>query len=93
MYRKFCEKLVDDGVPVVDVFVFAQLDGTETLIEFLAPGTGFLAELVALAGLGVVDALDGADDGSGAASASLFEGSEFLFGDGTTFDLHAQGLG
>ena len=40
--------------------------------------------------LQVVNACDRADDGCCAASASLFECGEFLFGDLATFYLHAQ---
>ena len=69
------------------------MDATEFVVKLQAPRAGLaVAKLVRLAVFGVIDARDGADDGSGATSASLFEGSEFLFGDGTTFDLHAQGL-
>ena len=85
--------LVDQDVPVVLVFGFAQLDGTQVLVELGADGAGFLAELVALACLGVVDALDGADDGGGTASASLLAFSQFFDGDGTTLDLDAHILG
>lgn len=74
----------------MDILEFAELDGAEAFIEFGAPGAGFFAEVVALAGGGVVDAFDGADDSCGAASASLFEFGEFFHGDGATFDLHAH---
>ena len=83
----------DDGNPAVFIGLGAILNATELVVQFEAPRAGLaVAELVGLAVLGVVDARDGADDGSSAASASLFEGGQFLFGDGTTFDLHAEGL-
>ena len=76
----------------MDILGFAELDGTEGVVELGAVGTGLLAEDVALAGLGVVKTLDGADDGGGAAGAGLLEGAEFLDVDGTTLDLHAHVL-
>ena len=86
-------KAFDDGRPTKFVGLGAVLDATELVVELQAPRAGrAVAKLVRLAVFGIVDARDGADDGSCAASASLFEGSEFLFGDGTTFDLHPKGL-
>ncbi len=84
--------LVHDGVPVVLVFGLAELDGTEGVVELGAVGTRLLAEDVALAGLGVIEALDGADDGGGTAGASLLEGAELFDVDGTTLDFHAHVL-
>ncbi len=85
--------LVHDGVPVVDVFGLAELDGTEGVVELGAVGTGLLAKDIALTSLGVVETLDGADDGGGTAGASLLEGAELLDVDGTTLDFHAHILG
>ena len=75
------------------VFGLAELDGAEGVVELGAVGTGLLAEDIALAGLGVIEALDGADDGGGTAGASLLEGSKLLDVDGTTLDFHAHILG
>ena len=75
------------------VFGLAELDGAESVVELGAVGTGLLAKDVALAGLGVVKTLDGADDGGGTASAGLLEGAELLDVDRTTLDLHAHILG
>ena len=72
------------------VFGLAELDGAEGVVELGAVGAGLLAEDVALAGLGVVEALDGADDGGSAAGAGLLEGAELFDVDGTTLDLHAH---
>ena len=85
--------LVHDGVPVVLVFGLAELDGAEGVVELGAVGTGLLAKDVALAGLGVVKTLDGADDGGGTAGAGLLEGSKLLNFDGTTLDFHTHILG
>ena len=83
----------NDGCPAKFIRLCAVLDATELVVKFLAPRSGFaVAEGVRLARFGVVDARDGADDGSGAASASLFESGQFFLSDGTTFHLHAQAL-
>ena len=75
------------------VFGLAELDGAEGVVELGAVGTGLLAKDVALAGLGVVETLDGADDGGGTAGTGLLEGAQLLDVDGTTLDLHAHILG
>ena len=85
--------LVHDGVPTVDILGFAELDGAESVVELGAVGTGLFAEDIALASLGVIEALDGADDGGGTAGTGLLEGGKFLDVDGTTLDLHAHILG
>ena len=54
--------LVHDGVPVVDILGLAKLDSAEGVVELGAVGAGLFAEDIALAGLGVIEALDGADD-------------------------------
>ena len=92
MERLFCWHgiLVHDGVPVVDIFGLAELDGAEGVVELGAVGTGLFAKDVALAGLGVIKALDGADDGCGTAGTGLLEGAELLDVDGTTLDLHTH---
>ena len=77
----------------MDIFVFAQLDGTQTLIKLLAPRTGFFAKVVALASLGIVETFDGADDSSSAASTGFLELGKFINSDGATFHLHAHILG
>ena len=85
--------LVHDGVPVVLVFGLAELDGAEGVVELGAVGTGLLTKDVTLAGLGVVETLDGADDGGSTAGASFLEGGKLLNVDGTTLDFHAHILG
>ena len=81
----------DDSRPTEFVRFGAVLDTTELVVELQAPRTRFaIAKLVRLAVFGVVDARDRANDGSGTTCASLFEGSQFLFSDGTTLDLHAD---
>ena len=85
--------LIHNGVPAVDILGLAELDGAEGMVELGADGAGLFAEDVAVAGLGVVKTLDGADDGGGTAGAGLLEGAEFLDVDGTTLDLYAHILG
>ena len=57
----------------MDVFGLAELDGTEGVVELGAVGTGLLAKDIALASLGVVETLDGADDGGGTAGTGLLK--------------------
>ncbi len=77
----------------MDVFGLAELNGAEGVVELGAVGAGLFAKDVALAGLGVVEALDGADDGGGAASTGFLEVGKFVNVDGTTLDFHAHILG
>ena len=76
----------------MDVGLDAVLDVAELLVEFLAYGAGLsvVAEDVALAGGGVVNLADGADDGGSAAGSGLFEGAELLLGNLAAFHLHAK---
>ena len=75
------------------VFGFAELDSTESVVELGADWTGLFAEVVALAGSGVINTLDGTDDGSGAACTCFLKVYKLVNGDGTTLDLDAHILG
>ena len=84
--------LIKHEVPVVDVRLDAVLDVAEFLVEFLAYGAGLavVAEDIALAGGGVVNLADGADDSGSTAGSGLLEGAEFLLGNLAAFYLHAE---
>ncbi len=83
-----------DACPAVFVGFDAVLDVAKLLIEFAADGTwlAVLRDDVALLGVEVVDALDGADDGCCAASSGLFEGGKLFFGNLTTLYLLLFGV-
>lgn len=77
----------------MDIFGLAELDSTKGMVKLGADGAGLFAEIVALASSRVVNALNGADDGGSAASASLLEIDKFVNSDRTTLNLNSHILG
>ena len=84
--------LIEHDVPVVDVGLDAVLYIAQLMVELGAYGAGLAvaAEDVALAGGGVVNLADGADDGCRAACSGFLEGAELLLGNLAAFYLHAE---
>ena len=79
----------------MDVVDFAELDAAKRVVETSADRTGLtvFGDDVRAVVFGVVDALNGADNGSGATSAGFLERSELFLGHVTALNGHTHVFG